>query len=61
MLSKLVEFALTQRLLIVVLAVLLIGAGVSSFLDLPIDAFPDVSTTQVKLIMKAQDGMVCFG
>src|ERR1035437_8042856 len=53
MLSKLVEFALTQRLLIAVLTLLLIGAGVMSFRDLPIDAFPDVSSTQVKLIMKA--------
>jgi cobalt-zinc-cadmium resistance protein CzcA len=53
MLSKLVEFALTQRLLIAVLTLLLIGAGIMSFRDLPIDAFPDVSSTQVKLIMKA--------
>ncbi len=53
MLSKLVEFALTQRLLVTVLTLLLIGAGISSFRDLPIDAFPDVSSTQVKIIMKA--------
>jgi cobalt-zinc-cadmium resistance protein CzcA len=53
MLSKLVEFALTQRLLVAVLTLLMIGAGVMSFRDLPIDAFPDVSSTQVKLIMKA--------
>lgn len=53
MLSKLVEFALTQRLLVAVLTLMLIGAGAMSFRDLPIDAFPDVSSTQVKLIMKA--------
>jgi cobalt-zinc-cadmium resistance protein CzcA len=53
MLSKLVEFALTQRLLVTVLTLMMIGAGVVSFRDLPIDAFPDVSSTQVKLIMKA--------
>lgn len=53
MFSKLVEFALTQRLLVVALTLLLIGTGISSFRDLPIDAFPDVSSTQVKLIMKA--------
>lgn len=53
MLSKLVEFALTQRLLVAVLTLLLIGAGIVSFRDLPIDAFPDVSSTQVKIIMKA--------
>ncbi|MFA6063497.1 MAG: CusA/CzcA family heavy metal efflux RND transporter [Gallionella sp.] len=53
MFSKLLEFALTQRLLVSVLTLLTIGAGVLSFLELPIDAFPDVSSTQVKIIMKA--------
>jgi cobalt-zinc-cadmium resistance protein CzcA len=53
MLTKLVEFALTQRLLVSVMTLMVIGAGIMSFRDLPIDAFPDVSTTQVKLIMKA--------
>jgi len=53
MLSKLVEFALTQRLLSAALTLLVVGAGFSAFHDLPIDAFPDVSTTQVKMIMKA--------
>ena len=53
MLSKLVEFSLTQRLLVIVLTLMMIGAGVVSFRELPIDAFPDVSSTQVKLIMKA--------
>ena len=53
MLARVVEIALTQRLLVIVLTVLLIGAGVQAFRQLPIDAFPDVSTTQVKIIMKA--------
>ncbi len=53
MLTKLVEFALTQRLLVGVMTLMMIGAGIISFRELPIDAFPDVSTTQVKLIMKA--------
>jgi cobalt-zinc-cadmium resistance protein CzcA len=53
MFTKLVEFALTQRMLVAALTLLLIGVGISSFRDLPIDAFPDVSPTQVKIIMKA--------
>jgi heavy metal efflux system protein len=53
MLTNLLEFSLTQRLLLAALTVLVIGAGISAFSDLPIDAFPDVSSTQVKLIMKA--------
>ena len=53
MLSRLIEFSLTQRLLVLVATLLLIGAGVAAWNGLPIDAFPDVSTTQVKLIIKA--------
>lgn len=53
MLARLIQFALTQRLLVLVLTALLIGAGSYAFRELPIDAFPDVSTTQVKIIIKA--------
>lgn len=53
MLPKLVQFALTQRLLVVLSILLLIGAGWRAFQNIPIDAFPDVSTTQVKIIIKA--------
>lgn len=53
MLERLIRFSLTQRLLLLVLTALLVGAGVQAFLGLPIDAFPDVSTTQVKIILKA--------
>ena len=53
MLTTLIRFSLKQRLLILVLTGLLIAAGVMAFLGLPIDAFPDVSSTQVKIILKA--------
>ncbi|PHV04621.1 CusA/CzcA family heavy metal efflux RND transporter [Janthinobacterium sp. BJB412] len=53
MLARLIALSLSQRLLVLVLTVLMIGAGVQAFNELPIDAFPDVSSTQVKLIMKA--------
>lgn len=53
MLSKLVERALNWRLAVIGLAALLAGLGAWSFLNLPIDAFPDISTTQVKIILKA--------
>ncbi len=53
MLPRLVQFALTQRLFVMLAAALLAGAGWFSFRSLPIDAFPDVSNTQVKIIMKA--------
>ena len=53
MLNRLVQFALTQRLFVLLAAVLLAGFGWYAFRSLPIDAFPDVSSTQVKIIMKA--------
>jgi cobalt-zinc-cadmium resistance protein CzcA len=53
MLNILIEFALARRWLVLVLALVLAGLGVRAFQQIPIDAFPDVSTTQVKLILKA--------
>jgi cobalt-zinc-cadmium resistance protein CzcA len=53
MLARLVAFSLGQRLLVLVLTAVLVGAGVMAYRELPIDAFPDVSTTQVKIILKA--------
>lgn len=53
MLDRLIEFSLTQRILTLALMALLAAFGIRAYLGLPIDAFPDVSTTQVKLILKA--------
>ena len=53
MLASLIQFSLTQRLLILLTVLLLVGGGWYSFRNTPIDAFPDVSTTQVKIIVKA--------
>ncbi|MGZ8347933.1 MAG: efflux RND transporter permease subunit, partial [Allosphingosinicella sp.] len=53
MLKRLVEFSLAHRLLVVLVTLLLIGAGTYAFRQLPIDAFPDVSPVQVKVIVKA--------
>lgn len=53
MMAHLIRFALTQRLLVLLLALLLAGAGWHAATNLPIDAFPDVSPTQVKVIVKA--------
>src|SRR4026208_2452237 len=53
MLERLVEFALSQRLFVLLAVLLLIGAGAVFLPGLPIDAFPDVSPVQVKVIMKA--------
>ncbi len=53
MLSRLIAFSLSQRLLMALLSLALLVAGAMALRDLPIDAFPDVSTTQVKIILKA--------
>ena len=53
MLKKLIQFSLTQRLIILLSSLLIIAGGWISFSDIPIDAYHDVSTTQVKIILKA--------
>ena len=53
MLSRLVQFALAQRAFLLILTALLAGFGWYAFRQLPIDAFPDVASTQVKIILKA--------
>lgn len=53
MLRKIVEFALTQRVFVMLCALLITAAGGYAFLRIPIDAFPDISSIQVKIIMKA--------
>lgn len=53
MLPRLIQFALTQRLFMLLAVALLAGLGALAFSRLPIDAFPDVSSPQVKVIIKA--------
>ena len=52
-LNKLIQFSLAQRLFIILVTVLISAAGWYAYRGLPIDAFPDVASTQVKIIMKA--------
>jgi heavy metal efflux system protein len=49
----LIRFALSQRLLMMIVVLLLSGGGYLAFKNIPIDAFPEVSPTQVKIIVKA--------
>ena len=52
MINRLVSFALNQPLLVFLLTGLFIAAGVSAFRALPAEAFPDVTDTQVQIIMQ---------
>ncbi len=53
MLRRLIEFSLTQRLVTLVMAGLFSALGGYAFKTIPIDAFPNVSPVQVKMILKA--------
>lgn len=50
---NLISFTLSQRLFISLLALVILGFGVKSYYNLAVDAFPDISPTQVEIIMKS--------
>ena len=50
MIRALVDFALKSRWLILGGVVVLVGWGVVSFLNLPIEAYPDVANNYVQII-----------
>src|SRR5512135_1332630 len=50
MINRIVSFALSQRLVIVVAMTCLAIWGVVSFRNLPIDAYPDLSPPQVQVV-----------
>ena len=50
--DKLIHTALRWRTLTLLLAALLALAGLRAWFQLPIDAFPDISPTQTKIILK---------
>lgn len=51
--SRLIQFFLTQRMLVVLVIFGIVSGGWMAFQKTPIDAFPDVSPVQVKIIFKA--------
>lgn len=53
MLCRLIEFSLTQRAAMLLLSAFVAGLGGYAYNTIPIDAFPDISPVQVKMILKA--------
>ncbi|CAN5161708.1 CusA/CzcA family heavy metal efflux RND transporter [soil metagenome] len=53
MLRSLVATALSYRLLVLALALTVAGLGGWAFVNLPVDAYPNIAQTQVKMILKA--------
>lgn len=50
MIRGIVDFALRQKLLILISALILTGLGINAFVHLPIEAYPDVADTWVQII-----------
>ena len=53
MIDRLISFALTQRVFVLVLTAALIGFGAYAISELPIEAFPDVQDVQVRVISQS--------
>jgi cobalt-zinc-cadmium resistance protein CzcA len=53
LISRLIEFSVRNRALVLLLAVVFVLLGVASALKLPIDAVPDVANVQVQIITAA--------
>ncbi|MEN8150530.1 MAG: CusA/CzcA family heavy metal efflux RND transporter, partial [Planctomycetota bacterium] len=53
MFDAITRFAVRQRWLVVFFTIALVAAGIVTFRRLPIDAFPDVSNTQVMVLTEA--------
>ena len=53
MIASLTRAALVQRVMVLAAVVALVAGGFWAFQDLPIDAFPDISATQVQIVVKA--------
>jgi cobalt-zinc-cadmium resistance protein CzcA len=51
--QSVIRFSLIQRLFVALLTIALAVAGIRAWLAMPIDAFPEISPTQVKIILKA--------
>src|ERR1700733_7326195 len=50
MIRRVVDFALSNRLLVLAFALILFAAGIVAFRDLPIEAYPDVADNYVEVI-----------
>jgi len=53
MLAHIIRIALSQRLMALVIATLVVAGGLWAFAEIPIDAFPELANTQVQVIVKA--------
>ena len=50
MIDRLIAYCLRQPLMVMLALLLFIGGGIAAFRVLPVEAFPDVSDTQVTVV-----------
>lgn len=50
--NAIIQFSLLQRVFVIAMCMIVVLFGVNAWLNLPVDAFPDISPTQVKVIYK---------
>ena len=53
MIRTIVDFALDNRIVVTLAMIVLVGVGIWSMIQLPIDAVPDVTNVQVQILTKA--------
>ena len=53
MFERLIQFAIEQRLIVLLAVLLMAGLGVASYQKLPIDAVPDITNVQVQINTQA--------
>jgi len=53
MIEKLMNFAMSNRFMVIILIAAIIGMGTIAFKTIPIDAFPDVTNVQVEVVSNA--------
>ncbi|MEW6207268.1 MAG: CusA/CzcA family heavy metal efflux RND transporter [Acidobacteriota bacterium] len=53
MINSLIKFAISQRLMVVLMVIIMIAGGIYSLQRLPIDAVPDVTNIQVQVLTAA--------
>ncbi len=53
MINAIIKFSISQKLVVLLLVMIMAGAGIYSLINLPIDAVPDVTNVQVQVLTSA--------
>ena len=53
MFERLIQFAIEQRIIVLLAVFLMAGLGIASYQKLPIDAVPDITNVQVQINTEA--------